>query len=340
MYPDGLKIVVDAGIPFIEKRLCTFAETRVLPASQITRKAVTDADALIIRTRTRCNAELLEGSSVRMIASATIGTDHIDIEWCRNNGISVSNAPGCNAPGVAQWVWSAILSLGYDPANTTVGVIGTGNVGTIVAEWGRGLGFRILLNDPPKQTQGITPPFGQWCQLDYLLKNADIITLHTPLTHDGDFPTFRLIGENEMNSLRQGALVLNAARGGIIDEKTIIPLAASGRLNTIIDTWQNEPEIDRALLAASILATPHIAGYSLEGKQRATRMALEAVGHFFGFSPDLSGLEPPYTPFRPSAKQIIDSYSPAEDALKLFRQPTDFERLRSEYQYRNEPKQS
>lgn len=338
MHIHRVKIVADAAIPFLDGRLNPFADVLSLPAAEITREAVKDADALIIRTRTKCNAALLEGSSVKMIATATIGTDHIDLTWCRDNGIAVANAPGCNAPGVAQWVWSTILSLGYEADKTTVGVIGVGNVGTIVAEWGRGLGFRMRLNDPPHSKAGENPPFGRWTSLTDVLHSADIITLHTPLTRSGEFPTHHLIDEKRLRALRHGALVLNAARGGIVDEEALSALSASGRLNAVIDTWMDEPAINRAMLATSLLATPHIAGYSLEGKQRATRMALEAIGRFFGFTPDVSGLEPAYVPFTPTAEQILNSYSPADDSLRLFTSPENFEKLRSEYIYRHEPK--
>lgn len=333
-------IVADADIPYLRGRLEPYADVRYLRGAEIKTPDVREADALIIRTRTRCDRDLLYGSSLKCIATATIGTDHISVRDCSDLGIEVFNAPGCNAPGVAQWVWSAILSQDRDPAKTTVGIIGLGNVGRIVAQWGRALGFRILVNDPPRSQKGDSPlPFArEWSDLKSLLAESDVITIHTPFTTDGPFPTYHLLNGKNIPAIPSGTLILNAARGGIIDEKELIPHLTRGRLSAIIDTWENEPDISRELLAETILATPHIAGYSLEGKQRATRMAVEATAKCLGIGmPDLTDLAAPFNGHTPSACEITKSYSPVEDAIALYTHPEDFERLRAEYNYRSEP---
>lgn len=333
-------IVADSAIPFLKGRLENYADIKYLPVEEITASAVRDADALIIRTRTRCDAGLLEGSSVKCIATATIGTDHIDREACRRLGISVFNAPGCNAPGVAQWVWSAILEQGYAPEKTTVGIVGLGNVGRIVAEWGRALGFRLLVNDPPLEDSGAGPaPFAPcWTPLPDLLGKADIITFHTPLTKDGPYPTYHLLDSTALDRTASGTLILNAARGGVIDEEALIPHLSRGRLSAILDTWEGEPHINLRTVGEVMLGTPHIAGYSHEGKQRATRMAVSAITGFFGFpEPEMDDLEPPYSGAAPGADAILASYSLVPDALRLFENPEHFEQLRSQYIYRHEP---
>ena len=286
------KIVIDADIPFIRGRLEPWADTLYVDQFGFTPENVADADAMIIRTRTRCNRDLLEGSAVKLIATATIGMDQFDLDWCRGAGIECVNAPGCNAPGVAQYVWSVLLRSGFDPKRMTLGVVGHGNVGSIVADWGRRLGARVLVSDPPKRDAGTlgcddTP-------LDTILKEADAVTLHVPMTRAGEYPTHHLIGERELALMRPGARLVNAARGPVVDNAAWRKAVAEGRVRAFVDTWEGEPDLDRELLRLAEVATFHIAGYSTEGKQRATRMALEAVGRRFGWDIDLSGLAGAY----------------------------------------------
>ena len=208
-----MKIVIENRIPFIQGILEPVAQVCYLPADGITPLAVADADALLVRTRTRCNAALLQGSRVRFIGSATIGTDHIDLDWCSTHGIAVANAPGCNAPAVAQWVFAAIALWMQRhhiaaPEGLTLGVIGVGHVGSIVARWGRQLGFNVLLNDPPRGIGAQLPSpsvrgrgegwdlQAHGCSLDQLLCGSDIVTVHTPLTSTGQWPTWHLCDEH------------------------------------------------------------------------------------------------------------------------------------------------
>ncbi len=331
------RIIVDDNIPFIKGRLEPFADTVYADQFGFTPELVRDADAMVIRTRTRCDENLLKGSKVKIIATATIGMDQFDLGWCRDNGITCRNSPGCNAPGVAQYVWSALLRSGFDPERHTLGVVGCGNVGSIVADWGRRLGADVLVNDPPKAAAGASLP--GHAELPELLREADAVTLHTPLTRDGEWPSFHLIGEAALALMKPGALLVNAARGPVADNAALRRAVASGHIRAVIDTWEGEPKLDKELLSLLKYGTFHIAGYSLEGKQRATRMVLEAIGEHFGFAPDLSGLEGPYkAPARISAKAIIDSYNPISDTLQLKADPDAFDTLRANYSFRREPR--
>ena len=331
------RIIVDDNIPFIKGRLEPFAEVTYTDQFGFTPALVADADALVIRTRTRCDEALLKGSKVRLIATATIGMDQFDLQWCRTAGIECRNSPGCNAPGVAQYVWSALLRSGFDPKRHTLGVVGHGNVGSIVADWGRRLGAEVIVNDPPKAADGSlecphTP-------LDTLLRQADAVTLHTPLLRDGDHPTFHLIGERELALMKPRAIVVNAARGPVADNQALLRAVTNQKIQAIIDTWEGEPDLCRELLDNVKIGTFHIAGYSLEGKQRATRMVLEAIGERFGFSPDTSGLAPAWqTPATVEADKILSSYNPFDDTAPLKADPGAFDTLRANYRFRSEPK--
>lgn len=329
-----MRIVADNNIPFLRDRLEGIAEVEYVDQWGFTPAIVKDADAVIIRTRTRCDEALLGDSKVRLVATATIGMDQIDRNWCAKRGITVRNAPGCNAPGVAQYVWSALLRLGFEPGKDTLGIVGCGNVGSIVRDWGRRLGAKILISDPPKEEAGIE---GDYTPLEELLERSDAVTLHTPLTKDGKYPTYHLIGERELGLIRDGKIFVNAARGPVVDFGALKGEVCSGRIRGVIDTWEGEPAVDKELLEAVEYGTFHIAGYSLEGKQRATRMALEAVEDVMGVKVDKSGLAGPYEePMDLTAERIMASYDPMGDTEALRKEPGGFDRLRRDYEYRRE----
>ncbi len=335
-----MKFIIDNKIPFIKGRLESFAETIYADPGKIDRRMAEDADALVVRTRTRCDSTLLSATGVRLIVTATIGTDHIDLEWCRENGVEVRNAAGCNAPGVAQYVWASLLQRGFDPERSILGVVGLGNVGSIVADWGERLGCRVLACDPPKADSGFSDR--EYLPLETLLREADAVTLHTPLTKSGLHPTFHLIGERELEMMKPEGILVNSSRGPVVDNRAWAARLSNGKGRAIVDVWEGEPTLHLPLLQLAEIATPHIAGYSLEGKQRATRMALEALGDYFGFTPDVSGLEGPYEApdrlFTAADLQLIaQSYDPMADTLPLRDNPGKFESLRSDYKYRKEP---
>ncbi len=340
-----MKIVADSKIPFLKGLLEPVAqEVLYVPGSDITNEVLRDAQVLLTRTRTRCDRHLLQGTAVKFIGTATIGTDHIDLDYCSHNGITVVNAPGCNAPAVAQWVHSTILQwLAAQPAPLdhplTLGIVGVGHVGSIVARWAHQLGYRVLLNDPPLEEQ-ITNTNSELLTLNSKLidistlhSKCDIITFHTPLTRDGDYPTWHLCDEAFLNSLQHCRLIINAARGAVCDNEALLRWQG----DIALDCWEGEPNINRELLEKAFVATPHIAGYSLQGKQRGTSMIIEALNRHFGWnitpvqaSTPLKGAE------NVTTQTIIDSYNPLIDTAHLKSAPTTFESLRNNYPLRNE----
>lgn len=334
-----MKFIVDCHIPFIKGRLEPVGEVEYLEPSAIDRLGVADADALIIRTRTRCDSSLLQNSNVKFIATATIGTDHIDLPWCRDNGICVRNAPGCNAPGVAIYVWSSLLRGGFDLNRDTLGIIGYGHVGRIVAEWGERMGAKVLLNDPPLAENG----FSQNTPLETLLAESDAVTLHVPMIRTGEFATLGLIGRDELATMKPNAILINASRGGVVDETAWLDAMDKKSIRGVVDTWMNEPSINPELLNRAMTASPHIAGYSTAGKMRATRMAIEATAEFFNLDIDTTGLADAYTPIpenisadsvRKAIEAVCDLPLPSRDILVS---PDFFERARASYPLHSEP---
>jgi len=313
-----------------------------LPGAQISAADVRDADALIVRTRTRCDRALLEGSRVRFIATATIGYDHIDVDYLRAAGIAWTNCPGCNAGSVGQYVAASLIRLELAGKlrlqGATVGVVGVGHVGSRVVEAVSALGCRVLRNDPPRAEKE-----DGFVSLEQILQEADVISIHTPLTYDGPYPTFHLFGADTFAAIppHRHPVLLNAGRGEVVDTEALKTAVSSGNLGpVVIDTWENEPRIDRALLDMAFIATPHIAGYSADGKANGTRMALEAVARFFGV-PIKFDIKAPKFPdesayFEPLADERLRLYDPFRDSLALKADPAAFERLRGDYPLRRE----
>lgn len=336
-----LTVIIESHIPFADCTLDRLPGVRVLrlPPEDITPEAVRNCDALVVRTRTRCDARLLSGTKVRFIATATIGTDHIDLDWCAANGITVASAPGCNAPAVAQYVLSSVAHLlGPQPdrlRQLTIGIVGVGHVGRIVERWARGLGMNVLLCDPPRARQ--EGPEG-FTDIETLAKRSDIVTFHVPLTHDCLDATYHLCDSRLLSLMRTDTLVINAARGPVVDTPALVDACRCGHVTAAIDCWEYEPDIDTELIRLAKVATPHIAGYSMQGKQRATRMALEALGRFFGL--DIPNLpSPDDAPDTVTIPDLVASYDPLADTARLTTVllPFGFEQLRNRYHYRNEP---
>lgn len=333
--PD-IRLIVERNIPYIKGLLDPYATVRYLDPSEITTKAVRDTDGLVIRTRTVCNEELLAKSDVKLIATATIGTDHIDREYCDKRTITVVNAPGCNAPAVAQYVFATLLNTINRPLSTyTIGIVGLGHVGSIVARWARGLDMRVLECDPPRQD---AEGGDNWTDLDTIAREADIITFHTPLTTEGTYPTFHIADEAFFAKLRRAPIIINSARGGIVDTKALVDAKDKGLVGElIIDCWENEPDIDRELLNRAAIATPHIAGYSQEGKIRASQVVLDAVTTFFMTPRVTIDMPLPPAPARNvSIRGILDSYDPMPESNALKAHPENFETIRNTYPLRHE----
>lgn len=276
-----MKLIIDRAVPFIEGVFEPFAdEVRYMEGSEISHDDLIDTDAIIIRTRTKCTASLLEGTAVKLISTATIGTDHIDIPWCESHGIMICNAAGCNAGGVMNYVFSALYGAAARNSmplfGTTLGIIGVGSVGSRVEAMARQLGFKVLLCDPPRAEKEGSAHF---CSLDYLLENSDIVTMHVPLNNE----TRRMADASFFAKMREGAIFINAARGEIVvDDDLIDAIPHLGPV--IIDTWNHEPNVNKTLLDKVAIGTPHIAGYSYQGKQIGCKMAVRAVARFFGIS--------------------------------------------------------
>ena len=333
-----IKIIIEHNIPFIKGVLDDLAHVEYLSSAQIDAKAMRYADALICRTRTHCNASLLDNSPCSFIATATIGTDHIDLDYCHRRGITVANAPGCNAPAVAQYVFASLAQVIDRPiSDYTIGIVGVGHVGKIVEQWATQLGMKVLLCDPPRAEVECTNNF---VSLDEIARQCDIITFHTPLTTSGKYPTHHICNEAFIASLKHRPIIINCARGGIFDTQAVIDALNNNKIaNVIVDCWEGEPHLNLTLLEKAIIATPHIAGYSREGKIRATAMALNALARHFNLPiPNVAQGIAPGAAENVTLQSIAESYNPLTDTQALKATPHDFETLRNNYNYRNEVK--
>lgn len=338
-----MKVIVDNKIPFIKEAIGKIADEVIyVPGKDFTPALVKDADALIIRTRTQCNRELLQGSRVQFIATATIGFDHIDTEYCHEAGITWTNAPGCNSASVAQYLQSTLLLInllkGKNLSEMTIGIVGVGNVGIKVAKVARELGMRVLLNDLPREEKEGSTNF---CSLQFLAEECDVITFHVPLYKEGKYKTYHLADGNFFRSLQRRPVVINTSRGEVIETNALLEAINNGTISdAIIDVWEHEPEINRELLDKVFIGTPHIAGYSADGKANATRMSLDAICKFFQIEADYKINAPaPASPIihaKNHEEAILQIYNPVEDSTRLKNQPEQFETLRGDYPLRRE----
>lgn len=332
----NIRIIVESHVPFVAGLLDPYATVRYLSGEEIDAKAAATADGMIIRTRTRCDAALLDKSPCKIIATATIGTDHIDMDYCRRRGITVVNVPGCNAPAVAQYVFGSIMAVINRPLRSyTLGIVGVGHVGSLVEKWARSLDMKVMACDPPRQrAEG-----GEgWSTLDEIAEKADIITFHTPLTREGDDATYHMIDAAFLARLKRFPIIINSARGEIADTAALVAASKAGKTGPlVIDCWEHEPTPDPELLALAAVATPHIAGYSREGKVRASQQAVDALTTFF-MLPRVTIDEPlpPAAAGSVTIAGITSSYDPAADTAALKGSPADFEKLRNGYNYRHE----
>lgn len=340
-----MKIVADKYIPFLEGVFEPYAEVVYIDGKSITHEDIIDADAMIIRTRTKCNADLLRGTSVKIIASATIGLDHIDLDYCRMTGIQVYNAQGCNAGGVVQYVFSALYGVasrkGIKLEGETIGIIGVGNVGGKVEEISLKLGFRVLRCDPPRAAVEGDKGFSS---LEYLLANSKIVTIHTPL----DDSTRKMADADFFSLMQPGSIFINTARGEIMDEDALMELLPKFGA-VIIDTWNHEPNVNEELMKKVDVATPHIAGYSYNGKINGTAFSVQAVARFLGIKELYNFVPEGDTPDKePLLVELSDknqgeitsilqyNYPIFTDDFIFRMQPDSFEKMRAEYNYRRE----
>lgn len=340
-----MKTVIDEKIPFLREALEAMGHSVVpLPGTAISADDVADADALFVRTRTKCCESLLGGSRVRFIGTATIGHDHIDAAYCAGAGITWSSAAGCNAGAVLQYVESVVYMWAKERGCTlqglALGVVGAGEIGSRVARWAASEGMRVLLNDPPRAKREGADGF---VSLEEIAAECDIITFHPTLNRGGEFSSYHLAGKEFFASLEKCRLLINASRGPVVDNKALLAALDTGKVaDAAIDVWEGEPDIDKSLLYKVYLATPHIAGYSLEGKHNATKLVLEAFARFSGFSGalPLPALQPPQEAELHAAdyaSAALEIYSPLKDSLALKGNPSAFEDLRNNYPLRREP---
>jgi erythronate-4-phosphate dehydrogenase len=342
-----LKIIIDTYIPYIKGVLEDVAEVEYMSYKQMTPASVADADALIVRTRTQCNKELLSGSKVQFIASATIGYDHIDANFCSNNGIRWTNAPGCNALSVAQYMASALSFLAqknkFDLSTKTLGVIGVGAVGSKIAELAKSFGMRVLLNDPPRARKEGGEHF---VTLADICKHADIISFHTLLNVNGEDKTMHLASDSFFEALERKPIIINASRGEIVNTSALLKAIDNRQVgDVVLDCWENEPDINQDLLFKTALATPHIAGYSAEGKANAATHSVRALSRYFGLGlddwevrdiPDAFDID--FSNTTDMLQFFLETYDIEADSMRMKFSPETFEKQRSHYPFRREPR--
>lgn len=347
-----IKIIADDKIPFLKGVLEPLADIVYVPGAQINKKTMTGADALLIRTRTKCTEELLKGSSVKFIATATIGFDHIDTQYCQKKNIRWTNAPGCNSSSVMQYIAAALLKASrefrFSLRAKTLGVIGVGNVGSKVEKLAITLGMKVLLNDPPRARAEGDKGF---VDLETVVREADILTLHVPLTFVGRDKTYHMVKDKIIKKMKKGAWLINSSRGEVAETNHIKKALDSGRLGgAILDVWEHEPDIDHSLMQKAFIATPHIAGYSTDGKANGTAIVVNELARYFDLPVKEwypSDIPVPLvaeiningkgkSPEAITREAVEHTYSISEDDLRLRFSPADFEKMRGEYPLRRE----
>ena len=347
-----IKIIADDKIPFLKGVLEPYADITYLPGKHINNEHLRDCNALLTRSRTKCTEDLLKGTKVRFVGTATIGFDHIDTRYCESNNIIWTNAPGCNSSSVQQYIAAALLKLSIDfkfrLRDKTIGIIGVGNVGKKIEMLANMLGMKVLLNDPPRvRKEGVK----HFVDLDTILKESDILTLHVPLNYVGEDKTYHMIDDKSIRNMKKGVWLINTSRGEVVLTSALKKALRYIRFRgCVLDVWENEPDIDFELLDKAFLATPHIAGYSTDGKANGTAIIINALSSVFDLS--LKNWFPEIIPQPHSPEITIDaknkdpedlireavfhSYNIIEDDTNLRFSPSDFERLRGDYPVRRE----
>lgn len=344
-------IVADDKIPFLKGVLEPHARVVYIPGVDIGPEDVKNADGLIIRTRTKVDSSLLEGSSVKAVVSSTIGTDHMDIPWLEENKIAWANAPGCNSGSVKQYIASVFASLEdsyYPLSGKTLGVVGVGNVGSKVVKVGEAFGMKVLLNDPPRAAKEADFPN---VDLNVLLQMSDVVTFHVPLIREGQYPTEYLLNDTTLLMMKRGSVLINSSRGEVVEQRVLMKGISSGLIErAILDVWENEPDISHELLERLMIGTPHIAGYSVDGKANGTAAAVQFMSRMFGFG--LGNWKPSELPLLDNmslsvsdvderlnlklAKAVFSTYDVRIDAKRLAEDPENFEAIRGNYPIRRE----
>ncbi len=342
-----MKIVVDDKIPYILEKLELLADEVVpLRGSEINADDVKDADALVVRTRTRCDETLLKGSRVQFVATATIGFDHIDTAYLERAGIRWTNCPGCNAASVAQYLECSLLLLerekGLSLQQSTIGIVGCGHVGSKVEAVAERLGMRVLICDPPleqKEANSPKPTANSYVSLDVIERESDVITFHVPLTRDGEYATIHMADDAFFHRLSRVPYIINTSRGEVVDNDALLAALNEGRVrDAVIDVWEHEPQLNLQLLKRVFIGTPHIAGYSADGKVNADNMVVDALCSHFGLQhPGVIKAPSLPTDFLYTGDPL-QLYNPLKDTEMLKECPEKFEQLRNNYPLRREKK--
>jgi erythronate-4-phosphate dehydrogenase len=312
-----LNIVADSAIPFAERFFSHIGELNLLHAEEINSETLVDADVLVCRTVTLVNQHLLENSNIKVVASPTSGVDHVDLDYLLNQSIHFACAPGSNARSVAEYVVSALCILadqkGFDLSAKTVGIIGCGNVGSLLQEFIQAMGIECLVYDPFLQNGSSD---GSFCELEDI-KQADIISLHVPLTKTGPYPTIGMLDEQFFQTMNKDVILINTARGGVVDEAALkTHLQGNDATMIVIDVWENEPAIDVELLLRTDIATPHIAGYSIDSKLRATKTIFEKVCEHLQLDSHFDDLQAVF-PVEEAHEISLNEYENELDALSM-----------------------
>lgn len=344
-----MKIIADNTVPYLKGIVESIAEVTYLSSNEFTPENCRDADALIVRSIDKCTRKLLENSQIKLITTATIGFDHIDTLYCGAAGITWKNAPGCNAVSVAQYVLASLIIVALSKKETlqgkTIGIVGIGYVGKEVERLCTAYGLNVLRNDPPRAEIESSNGF---VSLDTIAEQADIVTFHTPLTKEGRFATRHLAGEAFFGKLKRKPWFINAARGAVHDTAALLKAKKEGKIGElIIDCWENEPAIDRKLLDSTAIATPHIAGFSADGKANGTRMCLENIESFFHVKAEKAEKVVPPAPAHPIIdlnnfadhrieQAILTSFNPLTADKTLRIAPDKFEYFRANYNHPRE----
>ena len=275
-----LKIIIDENIAFAREAFNQFGQIILLPGKKITNQELQKADILIVRSVTQVNEDLLKNTAVKFVGTATIGTDHIDLDYLNKNNIVFADAKGCNAYSVAEYVITALLfladKLDLKLSDKTIGIVGVGNIGSKVAAFANALGMKVLLNDPPLQRNGDKREF---LPLDKIL-STDIITFHVPLIKEGVDKTYHILDKEKMGLINKNAILINTSRGPVVDNKELINVIREKNLRVVLDVWENEPDVNLDLLKEVLIGSPHIAGYSREGKVNGTKMIYNALCNY------------------------------------------------------------
>ncbi|RJP62008.1 MAG: 4-phosphoerythronate dehydrogenase [Ignavibacteriales bacterium] len=351
-----MKIIADENIPFAKEAFGCFGNLKLLPGRNISNAELKDAEILIVRSITTVDKNLLQGTRIKFVGTATIGFDHIDLDYLNESGITYANAAGCNADSVNEYVWAAIFKSVVEKKipleGKTIGVVGVGNIGSRVVCTAEKLGLKVLQNDPPLKRRTNNKNF---VDLNEAL-SADIITFHVPLTYEGEDKTFHLLNEKNLQQIKPGAIIINSSRGPVIDNTALLNcMKNDSDMVTILDVWEIEPNINVELLEKTFIGTAHIAGYSYEGKVNGTLMIYNELCKFLevkpGWTPQLPMIENPTIEFNfdigfeKSIDNVIkQAYNIDEDNIALKKLLTDksltsaiyFDKLRKEYRQRRE----